>query len=225
MRYQNGTHINLINKDYIMAQVKGGIGSFLSGKLDGVVYVQLNGTTHTRQAPTRTKDSWTPKMLLNQQRFGLVNAFCKQFKSTVIPQIWNIAAEKMSGYALFMKSNMSAFAKDGSLAYPKKIKFSTGKLLFPEEFKVQRQEADSNTINVSWKYDVHLGGLRLKDELMVVLGTVDGKYSEIKATGILRGKLNGSFELPEAFKEASYIYVFFNSQDQRDYSESACFEI
>jgi len=28
MRYQNGTHINLINKDYIMAQVKGGIGSF-----------------------------------------------------------------------------------------------------------------------------------------------------------------------------------------------------
>ena len=103
-----------------MARVKGGIGSFLFGKIEGVVYVQLNETTHTRQAPTRTKDSWTPKMLLNQQRFGLVNAFCKQFKSTVIPQIWNIAAEKMSGYALFMKSNMPAFAKDAAIQLKRK---------------------------------------------------------------------------------------------------------
>jgi len=31
MRYQFGTHLNLINKDYIMAQVNDGIGSFLFG--------------------------------------------------------------------------------------------------------------------------------------------------------------------------------------------------
>ena len=58
MRYQFCTHINLINTDYIMAQVKGGIGSYLSGKMDGVVYVQLNGTTYTSNVRKRTKNSW-----------------------------------------------------------------------------------------------------------------------------------------------------------------------
>jgi len=52
MSYQNGTHINLINKDYIMAQVRVGIGSLLSVNIGAVVYGQLNGTTLMRQSPS-----------------------------------------------------------------------------------------------------------------------------------------------------------------------------
>ena len=207
-----------------MAKVTDGLGLGLSGKIEGLVYVKFNGGTYTRSAPKGNKNSRTPQMILTQKRFGEIVKFCGQFKSTVIPQIWNDAAVKMSGYALFLKSNSPAFAKDGSIEDPKKIRFSIGKLTLPQEIEGHRMAMESATIEVSWLKDVHLGGKSLKDELMFI-SSVDGLYSEITATGILRGHLKGSFELPEAYKEATHIYLFFTSQDRRNYSDSICFEI
>ena len=207
-----------------MAIVKGGIGSMLSGKVEGLVYVQLNGQTISRRAPKHKKDSWTPRMLLNQQRFREVNSFCSQFKYSVIPQIWNGAAEKMSGYALFLKSNMPAFAPDGSLGDATKIRFSTGKLSWPEGFEARRSETDANTIEVSWPKYLNVGGIYLRDDLMVI-SAADGQYSDITVTGLVRSALGGSFELPALPVAATHIYLFFGSIDHRDYSESVCFEV
>ena len=207
-----------------MAQVTDGLGLALSGKVEGMVYVQFNGGAFTRRIPKRTKDSRTPQMILTQKRFGEIVKFCGQFKSTVIPRIWNAAAERMSGYALVLKTNSPAFAKDGSLEDPKKIHFSTGKITLPEGIEAHRMAEESTTIQISWQKDSHLGGKSLKEEFMYICA-MDGLYSEITATGILRGALNGSFELPEPYKAATHIYLFFTSQDSRDYSESVCFEI
>ena len=225
--------------DFTMAKVTSGIGLALSGKVEEMVFVQFNGGTYTRSTPKRTKDSWTPNMLAHQQRFAKVVQFCGQFKSSVIPQIWNDATSskvsnfgrvgkvglpKMSGYALFLKTNMPAFAKDGSIPDPKKIKFSTGKLTLPQGIEAHRMTLESNTIQVSWLKDAHLGGKSMRDELMF-MSAADGLYSEIAATGILRGNLTGSFELPEMLNTATHIYLFFTSQDRRNYSESICLEI
>ena len=212
----------------IMARVTGGNRSALSGKAEGLVYVQLNGQTITRRVPRFKKDSATPRMLLNQQRFREVNSFCALFKYSVIPQIWNGVDTRMSGYSLFLKSNMPAFGPDGSLEDAKKLRLSTGKLTWPEGFEVRRLVGEANTIEVSWPQDLHLGGIQLKDELMVI-STGDGQYSDIKATGILRGQLGGSFELPSfptpPAPSPMLIYLFFGSRDRRDYSESVCFEV
>ena len=207
-----------------MAQVTGGMGSMLSGKVGGLVYVQFNGGTYTRKVPRRKKDAWTPGMLLNLERFKQVNSFCAQFKYSVIPQIWNAAAEKMSGYALFLKSNMPAFAPDGSLANPKLIRFSTGKLTMPQGLMAGRTEAEGNIIEASWPKELHVGGIHLRDELMVI-SAADGVYSDIMATGITREALHGTFELPIPHETATHIYLFFESLDHRDYSESVCFEV
>ena len=75
-----------------MAQVTDGMGLGLVGKVGDLVYVPFNGGRYTRRVPRRTNDSWTPRMLLNLQRFKQVNDFCAQFKYSVIPQIWNAAA-------------------------------------------------------------------------------------------------------------------------------------
>ncbi|MGE5448842.1 MAG: hypothetical protein ACM3PR_10785, partial [Bacteroidales bacterium] len=114
-----------------MAKVKEGARLQLSGKADGLVYVQFNGGVYTRKLPKRKKEAWTPGMLLNEQRFKRVNAFCSLFKDSVIPQIWNGLSERMSGYALFIKTNKSAFATDGSIPDAKKIRLSIGNLSFP----------------------------------------------------------------------------------------------
>lgn len=207
-----------------MAKVKEGSGLALSGKADGKVYVQFNGGTYTRSLPRRTKDSVTPRMLRSQNRFGEVSHFCKKFKWTVIPQIWNAEAVKMSGYAFFMKTNMPAFGPDGNLADPKKLILSTGKLPLPEGLEARRLSPESSTIQVSWQKDLHLGGIHLKDELMVI-SAADGNYSEITGTGITRLALGGSVELPQLSSPATHIYLFFASKDKRDYSESVCFEV
>ena len=207
-----------------MAKVKEGARTMLSGKADGLVYVQFNGGTYTRKVPKRKKDAWSPGMLLNLQRFREVNSFCGQFKYSVIPQIWNAAAVKMSGYAYFLKSNMSAFAPDGSLGDAKKIKLSTGNLIWPEGFEARRSEVDANTIEVNWPKYLNIGGIHLRDELMVI-SAADGHYSELTYTGIVRLDLNGSFELPNLPIAATHLYLFFGSKDRRDYSESICFEV
>lgn len=207
-----------------MAKIKGGIGLELSGKVGGLVFVQFNGGAYMRSAPKRKKNSWSPNQLLSQQRFGLINNFCREFKYSVIPPIWNVAAEKMSGYALFLKTNMPAFAPDGSLSDPKLIRLSTGKLTLPQGLTAGRPEVEGSVVEVSWHKDQLLGGIHLMDELMVV-SSGDGQYSDLLETGILRGQLTGSFKLPELTTRATHIYLFFGSKDHRNYSESICFEV
>ena len=65
----------------------------------------------------------------------------------------------------------------------------------PQGIEAHRTAIDSTTIEVSWQKDAHLGGLHLHDELLVI-SAADGLYSAITETGIVRGDLNGSFELP-----------------------------
>jgi len=176
-----------------MAKVKDNVRKGFSGKAEGLVYVNFNGETYTRSLPHRKKDAWTPGMLQNLERFKLVNTFCAQFKESVIPQIWNGADKKMSGYALFLKSNMAAFGKDGNLEDARKIRLSIGTLPFPEGMEVRRSEADQNRVEVNWLKEMHVGGAHLKDELMVI-SAGDGQYSDITATGITKTDLKGSLD-------------------------------
>ena len=207
-----------------MAKVIQGLESMLSGKFGDKVYVVRDGKNYIRAVPTRKKDSSTPAMVISQKRFREVMRFCGMFKHSVIPQIWNLAAQGTSGFRLFQKTNSPAFAPDGSLPDVKKIRLSTGKLTLPLGLTAGRPEVDSSFIEVNWPKDKHLGGLHLKDEL-IAISSANGKYSDIVETGILRGQLSGSFELPKLPAPATHIYLFFGSRDHQNYSESICFEV
>lgn len=211
-----------------MARVTTSDQAALSGRVEGMVYVHLNGQTYIRRAPRYKKESETPGMLQNQKRFKEVNQFCSRFKDSVIPRIWNGADPRISGYSLFLKSNMSAFGPDGSLTDARKIKLSTGNLSFPEGFTARRSATDNHQIEVQWPREMHVGGIHLKEELMAI-GALDGQYSDITATGITRNQLNGKFVMPLLSglpaSEILYLYLFFASKDLRDYSESVCFEV
>ena len=209
-----------------MARLKRGIGSMFSGKTDGMLFVQLNGETYMRTAPDRKKNSWTPKQQLHRKRFREVNSFCTRFSSYLIPQIWSPAAKnrKMTGHALFLKTNMPAFAMDGSLADPRMLQFSTGKLPLPQQLKADRTAAESTTIAVSWNNDPYLDAQRLTDQLMLI-SAGNGHYSYLTPTGLERGARNGSFELPQQPPLSSHLYLFFASGDKKEYSASVCFEL
>ena len=207
-----------------MAKMKRNIGELVSGKVGNVVFYQLNGESYVRSAPVRKKDSWTPEQLMHRQRFGMVSNLWKQFKSAKLTPIWNLGAQKMNGYAYFMKANMPAFAMDGSLIDPQMLQLSTGQLHLPVQLKAERTATESSTIKVSWQNDLHLKGERLNDELMVV-SFVNGAYSQLTATGLIRSAKNGLFELPTLPKSATHVYLFLASGDKKDYSESVGFKV
>ena len=212
-----------------MTIIRQGGGNALTGMIGAIVIAQRNGKPYYRSAPQRkVKDSWTPQQLLHRQRFSMVNKFCKLFVHSLIPQIWNYEAEKMSGYALFLKANMPAFAPDGALEDAKKIQLSTGKLPFPPRLQAVRSGVIPNSIDVNWTREMQCNGYRMSDELMVISAD-DGKYSEITVTGLTRKSFKGSFELPVSpMPTASsplHIYLLFASKDRRDYSVSACYEV
>jgi hypothetical protein len=207
-----------------MAEINDIFGNQVKGKVGTVSMYQLRGKTVIRSLPVNRKKERTENQLRNQNRFSEIRKFCSLFKYIVIPQIWNGAATTSSGYHLFMKTNSSAFDMDGMLADLVKIKLATGNLPLPDAMQVQRSLENENILKVQWKKDTVSGGLTLRDQLMAI-STGEGKYSDIKATGIKRGDLGGSFELPQLDTAASHLYLFFESIDQCYYSESACFEI
>ena len=88
----------------------------------------------------------------------------------------------------------------------------------------QRENVEGNTIQVSWKQDLHFGGERLRDELKVI-ALSNGVFSEIKGTGLIRRSCGGSFELPVNPEAATHLYLFFVSNDNKDYSDSLCHAI
>lgn len=207
-----------------MAKVTDSSDSHLSGKLAGKVYSQYNGSTYVRKAPTVRKDARTPGQLLNQQRFNEINRFCKAFKTSLIARIWQDAAVNTTGYRLFLMANSPAFAKNGSISDYRFIKLATGHLKLPLEVTAQREATESNTIQVSWDKDYHLGGERLRDELMVIAQN-NGLFSEMTPTGLGRRSCGGTFPLPLNFEGATHLYLFLVSSDRRDYSDSLCLDI
>jgi len=207
-----------------MARMKRNIGDLVSGRIGNIVFYTRNGVNYVRAAPDRKKDSWSPQQMLHRQRFSKASYLWSQLKKTNVAPIWNLASERMNGYASFMKANMPDYALDGSIIDPKMIKISTGKLHLPLDLEAARQTAGSSTIEVSWKNDPNMKGKRLEDELMAV-SAVDGHYSAMISTGLLRSAQNGSFTLPVWPANVTHVYLFFASEDRLDYTESLCFEL
>lgn len=206
-----------------MALIKAGNGSSLSGLVGTVVIVQTKTGSYMRGAPHYSNSSWTKKQQAHRERFKKVSAFVKQFKERLLPQVWNEADERLSGHALFLKTNMGAFSAEGELSAPLNLKLSTGTLDLPTEMQLSGPEAAGSPVKVSWTNGA-IGGVRMYDELLVI-SSGGGMYSDILDTGILRGHKGGSFTLPELKTKATHLYLFFGSRDRRSYSGSECFEV
>ncbi|HLN72127.1 MAG TPA: hypothetical protein VK205_02455, partial [Prolixibacteraceae bacterium] len=196
-----------------MAKYSGIFGAYISGKVGKLVYYTSNGKKCVRSLPKKSEKEPSPVQVMNRQRFLMMTKFCNQFKYVVIPQIWNLAAKQMSGRNLFMKTNKAAFDAQGKVSDPMLLKLSTGKLLMPSLVQCQRHEAGSTLMDVDWTENYYKGGISYWDELLVI-SMGEGQFSLIENTGIKRGDLKGSFELPALKVAATHVYLFFATMDR-----------
>jgi hypothetical protein len=204
-----------------MARIKGGV---TRGKVGGAVYSGWNGIEILKALPQRSKNSWSERQLLHRKRFKAINEYCRKYKYTLIPQIWNLTAEYGHGYNAFLKANSAAFALDGQLAEVEKLHFSAGNLPLPQQLKSKRSASDPSKLEISWENDENLSPVFSHDELMMVAGFPDHFTAPIETTAI-RKTGGGLIDLPEDNENIGGIWLFFRAYKKGGYSEDQYFGI
>ena len=195
-----------------MAKVLGGIGQFLSGSIEGLVFVRRDGETHMRSMPRKRKEGeWSEKQKKARIGFSTVIKYARLHKEKVIVPIWNKAAKdlKMSGYNLFVKANRAAFDALGNVGHPELLHFSTGSLALPYRLWAEANAENPHSMAVSWTD--HLAGSKSgNDSLIAVI--YQNKAKEVADTGVKRKtvKLTRSAEI---WKECKLVDTGFTRKD------------
>lgn len=208
-----------------MAKTTGGIQGTVSGRVGPVVYVNFNGGNYVRIAPKeRKKNSWRPKQVAYREKFSRVCNFWTGSVPKQIKQIWDLDAEGMNEFNLFLKINLPAFGSDGTVSDPERIHFSTGKLPLAHKLKAERVPTDSEKVGITWHNDSDSFLQREDDELMMVIH-FDGKIHGPILTGAPRKQESALIQLPSGLEAAKGIYLFFGNEKRELYSVDQYFGI
>jgi hypothetical protein len=204
-----------------MGRIRGGL---LKGMIGNLVFTNWKDIEVVRTAPVRSRNSWSGRQIMHRQRFKAISEYCGKYSYTLIPQIWNLAAENGHGRNLFLKANSPAFALDGELTAVDKLHFSAGKLPLPQQITAKRQENDLSKMEVTWTNDENLSPVHTDDELMIVAGYADHFTAPI-ATGVLRKKGEAVIDLPADPENITGIWLFFRAYKKDGYSWDQYFGI
>ena len=208
-----------------MAKTLGGIGQFLSGSIEGLVFVRRKGETYLRAMPRKRKaGEWSEKQKEARNGFAAVIKYARLQKKHVIVPIWNKAVKNltMSGWNLFVKSNRAAFDSLGQLNDPKKLHFSTGHLPLPYELKAATDPENPSQIAVCWT-DQMVDTEYAVDYLMAVIYK-DG-VNKVVNTGAKRWDCKATIVNPTPEAEVVYLYLFFWNERHDSYSQDEVFAI
>lgn len=195
-----------------MALVTDGIGRFLSGSIEGLVFVKGKDFTYMRGTPrVRKASEWTSKQQEARNGFRAVIRFANAHKTNVVVPIWNKAAKdlKMSGYNLFVKANRAAFDTQGNIGHPELLHFATGPLALPYRLWAEVDAENPQSMAVSWT-DQLAGTASGNDCLMSVIYQNTTKELVNSDVRQKNGKLIRS---PDLWKECKLVDTGFLRKD------------
>jgi len=206
-----------------MAKVKGGTDGSISGMIGQVVFFKLNGKSYARMAPAdRAKNSWSNNQVLYRKKVSKLAAFWKKSTPVTVRQIWNLAAEQMTGYNLFLKTNLPAFSPDGEEIDLEWFHLSAGKLPLPHKLKVSLVAGDPGHIEVTWQDDSGIGLASSADVLMLVIAR-EGKFTSPVATSAVRNQGKAIIRFPTGSGAVQGFYLSFASVERELYSPDQYF--
>ena len=208
-----------------MAKVIGGKDGAISGMIGPVVFYKYNGNQYARKASKkRGKNSWSPKQVMYRKKVSGVGAFWRRFMHTPVKQVFEIAAEQLTAYNLFLKTNLPAFSPDGETVDFEWLHLSAGKLPLPHKLNAGLVAEDSEKAEVTWQDDSGNGLALQRDELLVMVAH-EGKFTGPIATGFIRRHEAAIIQLPSGIGTIQGIYLSFASKERMLYSPDQYFEI
>jgi hypothetical protein len=208
-----------------MGRVNSDLGGAISGMVGPVVFYNRKGKTYVRAAiKERAKESWSSNQVGVRNKVKRVAAIWRQLDKNPLRGIWKLATDQMSGYNLFLKTNLSAFKDAGAQVDMEWLHLSFGDLPFPHQLAATRADDDTSKWNVSWKDDSgHM--LSLPDDELMVVFAQDGKFSHPMATGAYRSQEMAMVQVPEGTRNLKGIYFYFASPKRELYSVDQFVEV
>jgi len=208
-----------------MAKVTGGTDGSISGAIGAVVFYKMRGKSYARKAPgDRAKNSWSEGQRRYFTKFGKAAAFWRQSTPEAIKAIFDLAAENMTGYNLFLKTNLPTFSADGSQIDFEYLHLSAGKLPLPHHLRAQRVADDPEKVEVTWTDDTEKVLASSRDVLMMTVAR-DGKLTAPIATGVFRKQQSAVIQLPAGTGTIQGFYLSFASKERKLYSPDQWFGI
>ncbi|HLN73970.1 MAG TPA: DUF6266 family protein [Prolixibacteraceae bacterium] len=197
----------------------------VSGKVGPVVYYEMKGKAYVRAAMMpRAKGSWSAEQTGVRKKVSQVAAIWRQLDKNPVKEIWARAAEQMSAYNLFLKTNLPAFKGEEMQADPEFFHLTAGALPLPHHLNAEVLEGNTTKWQVSWKDDSGYQLSQAEDELMVIFAH-DGKFTHPVATGAHRSQEKALIQVPAEIKNLQGIHLFFAAAKRGIYSADQFFGV
>jgi hypothetical protein len=167
-----------------MATLNRGILGGIKGKIGNVVGSSWKGISTLKSLPLSVANPRTAGQVAQRTKMTAVVAVGQILASTTIETFFQRLAVKMSGFNLFVKTNIAAFDSLGALI-AENFKISYGKLL---EVVWTSSVADdsANTITLVWDGREGTGNALAGDLVEVVWYNVDQDYWKSSYVGVAR---------------------------------------
>ena len=190
----------------ILGPFTGKVGSIVGSSWKGVNYIKSLPGPNTSNSEAQQKQ---------RSRFKSVVSLASSLMSTLIRPIWNLVSGKMTGYNLFVKTNMPAFDESGTLVNYSEFHASVGVLPIPENLTIQDDADVSSGIELSWK-DESGTGVGNADDKLHLLVMNDEKVHILNTTSI-RSDQSAEITLPVLAGDV-HVYAFFESAEGDQFS-------
>lgn len=186
-----------------MGIIKRGILGGFSKKVANVVGSSWKGIAYMRSLPLSVANPRTPAQQLERSKFKVMSILASSLLSNVIRQFWNHLATRMSGYNLFVKTNIVHFDPVGALDYSQ-LQLSIGSLT-PAPLTNCEVDSGNGTVEFDWDTSIPSGGGATTDNVRCVLiDTTDGKA--VYMSGFSQRQAGGLAPQPFDF-EAGHTYA------------------
>lgn len=204
-----------------MGKYSQGILGPFSGKVGAIVGSSWKGVNYIKSLPGPNTSN-TVKQQEQRSRFKSVVKLASLLLATLIRPVWNLSSGKMTGYNLFVKTNMDAFDQDGDLVNHSEFHASVGTLALPADLSVQDDADVSSGIELAWNDESASGVGSADDRLHLVLV----RYGEVKVLhpGTLRSAQSAELSIPFSAGMV-HVYTYFGNADGSVYSSDQHHEV
>ena len=146
--------------DHLFGKIKGKLGNLILSSWKGISYLRIRTAKfHDRKSVAQKKC---------RSRFSACSKMGSILKTSLLMPIWNPVAEKMTGYNLFVRTNMKNFDDKGMICnYPGFI-FSFGDLPGLRSPELKTIPGEEDRLEITWIDNSEEVSASPDDQLMIV---------------------------------------------------------
>ncbi|MDX9883167.1 MAG: DUF6266 family protein [Prolixibacteraceae bacterium] len=200
-----------------MGKISQGILGGFSGKVGNVIGGNWKGIDYMRSRTSQKKDANSIKQQNQRAKFSGCIALANSIMSTIILPIWNKKAIRMTGYNLFVKTNLPVFDTNGAITDYSNLKISVGDLLLPTNLVIKNNGAGNGALLATWSDNSGTGNAAPTDRIRVLV-ICDGEVVEMQGLTFSRQTEFASFSIPFGSGKIVHVYAFFENESKTNFS-------